>query len=205
MGCARNMLFFMGRCTVKKSAVVVLLVLLAGAAWMLSSCATAPEKPEAAKPAAPAPAPAPEEAKPEPVAPPAEAAPIAVWQATDIAVTKDGGSVDLPRELTSYPVMVRVLDDTNLELVVGAGAEFSIPSTYTLTERSLVIRPKDYKNPPQVLIDTLSAMGVRRLPEAYYFTISTMADGKGVLEAAALGYEMRATWTQIEGMGKLIE
>ena len=211
----------------KRSALVVILSVMAAAAVLLSSCKTAPKpapekeaavaakpeaakpeaakpeaaKPEAAKPEAAKPEAAkPEAAKPEaakPAAPPAKPAYPAVWQATGITVTKGRSPVTLPKELTSYPVYIRVLGDTNLELVVG-GTEFAIPSTYTQTGSSLVIRPKDYKNPPKLVIDTLSAMGIAQLPAAYYFTISTAPDGSGVLAATAVGYEMRATWKQIQ-------
>jgi hypothetical protein len=201
----------------KKSTLIALLVLMVAAAFLLSSCTTvaqkpAPEKqaPAAAQPApeqpaaapeqpapAPAPAPAPEAPAPQAAAPAEKPAALAVWQATGVTVTRGGEPVDLPPEFTSYPVIVRVLDDTNAELVVG-DVGFSIPATYVLTGDSLTISPEDYRNPPQVLIDTLGAMGIDQLPAEYYFTISQAADGSGVLEADAMGYHMIATWTQVQ-------
>lgn len=206
----------------KKSTLVALLGLLA-AAFLLFSCTTVAQKPapapEAAAPEKPAPAPeaaapekpapAPEAAAPEKPAPapeaaapeaaPAAAQPVAgaVWQATGVSVTKDGSPVELPAEFTSYPVIVRIQDGTHLELDVGE-VGFAIPSTYAIAGDSLTISPLDYKNPPQLLIDTLASMGIDQLPETYYFTMSTAADGSGLLEADAMGYHMVATWTQLQ-------
>ena len=122
---------------------------------------------------------------------------MAVWQATGVTVTMHGDTVDLPPEFTSYPVIAKFLDDSHLELSVGE-VGFVIPSTYTLEGDSLAISPVDYENPPQLLIDTMSDMGITELPQTYYFTISSAADGNGILEADAMGYHMVATWTQVQ-------
>jgi hypothetical protein len=152
---------------------------------------------EPAKPAAEPAKPAAEPAKPAPAPAPAQVGPLAVWQATGVVVTKDGKAMALPKELTSYPVYMRVLDAKNLELVVG-GTSFAVPSTYTLTAKSLTINPKDYKNPPKVVIDTLGAMGIKQLPASYYFTYTVAADGTGVLEATAVGYKMTVNGKRIQ-------
>jgi len=163
--------------------------------------AAAPEAaaPQAEAPEATAPEAAPQAAAPEAEAQPTapqEAAPVSVWQATGVTVTKDGDTVDLPPEFTSYPVTARFLDDSHLELSVGE-VGFAIPSTYSLDGDNLAISPVDYENPPQLLIDTMSDMGITELPQTYYFTISEAADGSGILEADAMGYHMVATWTQL--------
>ena len=117
--------------------------------------------------------------------------PLAIWQASNLELTKDGKPVYIPKKYLN-PVFVEIFEHEYVKLVMG---KFRIAAIYELNGTELKVTPVYYENVNNELLEFFENLGIK-LPIDYYFT-GELNDDVGVLNAEALGYDLSVTWVQV--------